>query len=188
MSEPGLADKVVFLDQALTGAGISHAFGGALALAYYGEPRTTIDIDVNVFVPPDRFDDVGGVLEGLGVDRFPDPEAIRRDGQGRAWWGRNPVDLFFDYDPIHEAMRRDSRSVPFGDVEIPILSVEHLSVAKVAYNRAKDWIDLEQVFTSNPTLDVSEIRRWLAHIMGTGDPRSVRFEELVARCLGGAAQ
>ena len=41
-----------------------HAFGGALALAYYAEPAATIDIDLNVFVAVDRFDDVAAPLAG----------------------------------------------------------------------------------------------------------------------------
>jgi len=44
---PSLPEKVVAIDSALTG--LPHAFGGALALAYYAEPRATVDIDVNVF-------------------------------------------------------------------------------------------------------------------------------------------
>ncbi len=44
-----LAKRVLAIDHALSS--IPHAFGGALALAYYAEPRATIDIDLNVFVP-----------------------------------------------------------------------------------------------------------------------------------------
>src|SRR5659263_502227 len=43
MTEPSLPDKVVALDRALDDASIDHAFGGALALAYYAEPRSTVD-------------------------------------------------------------------------------------------------------------------------------------------------
>ena len=43
-------------------AKIPHAIGGALALAYYAEPRATIDIDLNVFVPPERWEEVVGAL------------------------------------------------------------------------------------------------------------------------------
>lgn len=184
MSEPGLADKVVLLDRALAEAGIDHAFGGALALAYYGEPRATVDIDVNVFVAPDRFDDVRTALAALGIDRFPDGGTIGADGQGRAFWGRNPVDLFFAYDPVHDAMRREAKSVPFGDAVIPILSVEHLLVAKVVFDRPKDWIDVAQVLTAEPGLDLGEVRRWIHHIVGARDRRVERFEQLVRDCLG----
>jgi hypothetical protein len=180
---PGLAQKVVLLDQALERLHIPHAFGGALALAYYGEPRTTVDIDINVFVAADRFDEVRIALSEVGVDRFPDAETIHRDGQGRAFWGANPVDLFFSYDAVHEAMRRDARRVPFGEKTIPVLSVEHLTVAKVVFDRPKDWIDLEQVLTANPGLDVAEIDRWLAHLLDRRDARYEHFRQLVCRLL-----
>ena len=43
MAELGLAEKVVRLHEALDAAGIPHAFGGALALAYYAEFTQEID-------------------------------------------------------------------------------------------------------------------------------------------------
>jgi|SRR3954468_3100122 len=50
---PPLADKVSSVGVALSEARIPHAFGGALAVAYYGEPRATGDIDVNIFIAAD---------------------------------------------------------------------------------------------------------------------------------------
>ena len=53
----GLPEKMVTVHQALADAEIHHAFGGALALAWCTQrARGTIDLDVNVFVPPDRSD------------------------------------------------------------------------------------------------------------------------------------
>ena len=50
-----LPDKIVAIHDSLSAAGISHAFGGALALAWCTQQaRGTIDVDVNVFVPPER--------------------------------------------------------------------------------------------------------------------------------------
>ena len=65
MTDLTLAQRIVALDRAL--AAIPHAFGGALALAYYAEPRTTIDIDLNLFVPVDRYPDVAAPLVALGA-------------------------------------------------------------------------------------------------------------------------
>lgn len=45
-----LQAKIEAVHRSLEQAGIPHAFGGAFALAYYGAPRETKDIDVNVFV------------------------------------------------------------------------------------------------------------------------------------------
>ena len=46
------ADAGLRLAEALQAAGIDHALGGALALGALGVPRGTLDVDVNVFVPP----------------------------------------------------------------------------------------------------------------------------------------
>ena len=70
---PTLPERVVALDGAL--ARFPHAFGGALALAYYAEPRATIDIDLNVFVPADRYTDVAAPLHRARCRR-------RRAGRG----------------------------------------------------------------------------------------------------------
>ncbi|HUQ40484.1 MAG TPA: hypothetical protein VM030_10045 [Acidimicrobiales bacterium] len=181
MAEPGLADKVVLLHEALDRAAIPHAYGGALALAYYAEPRATVDIDVNLFVGTEQYRRVLDVLEPLGVTRAPAEPTMTRDGQGRAWWGRNPLDLFFAYDAVHLAMRDGARVVPFGPDSIPILAPEHLVVAKVVFDRPKDWLDLEQLLVATPDLDVGEITGWLDHLVGSVDARARRFEELRRR-------
>lgn len=180
MSERSLPDKVTAIDHALTAGGIEHAFGGALALAYYAEPRATIDVDVNVFVDPAEHQRVFDALSPLGVERPADDHQLEREGQSRWRWGRNPVDLFFSNDSIHEAMRKAVRRVPFGDAEIPILSPEHLAICKILFNRPKDWLDLEQMLVS-PEVDRVEIREWLDRALAGDDPRIARFEELAAR-------
>jgi hypothetical protein len=180
MTEPTLAEKVIFLGRALREARIGHAFGGAIALAYYAEPRATIDVDINVFVPPGEAPAVRQALEPLGVDTTGAPdELIARDGQGRWWWGNNPVDLFFACHGIHAAMAKAVHTVPFGDVRIPILSPEHLVVCKAMFDRAKDWIDIDQVIAATPDLDVNEIRTWLGEMLGH-DKRVRRFEAIAS--------
>lgn len=184
MAELSLSAKVERLHRAFDEEGITHAIGGAIALGFYGEPRVTVDIDVNVFVPTDRFDSVCEALRRVGVDRLPDREAAFRDGQSRGWWGRNPVDVFFAYDDIHDAMRRAVRTVPFGDGTIPILAAEHLAVAKAVFDRPKDWLDIEQVLLGVPGIDTGEIRRWLEHVVGPGDERLHHFVAIEQRILG----
>jgi hypothetical protein len=186
MSIPGLVEKIERLHRALVRAKISHAFGGAVALAYYATPRATIDVDLNVFLPPDRYPDVVKALRRAGVDSFPDLELIRRDGQGRARWAETPVDLFFSYDEVHEAMREWSREVPFSDATIPILGPEHLLVAKAVFNRSKDWLDIEQMLIAADDLDRVEVDRCLDHLVGRGDPRAVRVAEMWSTLRGTA--
>lgn len=178
-----LSEKVVAISDALEGARIPYAFGGALALAYYAEPRATIDIDVNVFVTTDRVDDVKAALTPLRV--VPGNDAVlMRDGQDRWRWDETPVDLFFANDPIHEAMRKAIRRVPFGEERIPILGPEHLLVCKVAFDRPKDWIDIEQMAMAVDELDEEVVWRWVDRLLGPHDPRRAHLEELIARRAG----
>jgi hypothetical protein len=174
-----LAERIVAIGAALTE--VPHAFGGALALAYYAEPRATIDIDLNVFVPSERFRDVAGPLSTLGA-AADDPaiEAIaRRDGQVRIMWDQTPIDVFFSYDDFHRAARHGTRRVPFGSATIPILSVEHLMVCKVIFNRPKDWVDIDAMLALGPACDAAEVLRWVGRIAGDEDPRYTRIVALL---------
>lgn len=185
--EPALDEKVVLLDQALEAASIAHAFGGALALAYYAEPRATIDVDVNIFVPPRRSGRTLDVLTALGVDldRRGTIALARRDGQARVRWGRTPLDLFFSYDPFHDACQAARRMVPFGDTQIPILAPEHLVICKAVFDRRKDWIDIEQVlFVTAPDLDVAEVTTWMERLVGSTDRRWTRLRGLLTDIVG----
>ena len=177
---PSLPDKVLAIHHALTEAKVPHAIGGALALAYYAEPRTTIDVDVNVFVPTKRWPAVCEALAPLGVDVTVDEEELSRDGQVRLRWERNPIDLFFSYDPFHDEMRKSSRRVPFADETILILSPEHLAVCKAMFDRPKDWIDIEQILVATDPLDLGEIESWLGRMVGEDDPRMKKLGKVKA--------
>jgi nucleotidyltransferase AbiEii toxin of type IV toxin-antitoxin system len=179
--EPSLPEKVIVIHESLMDARIPHALGGALALAYYADPRATIDIDINVFVPTERWREVVEALTEIGVsaDRL-DPSALERDGQCRLWWGDNAVDLFFAYDPIHEEMRGQSRRVPFGGITVSILSPEHLAVCKAMFDRRKDWIDIEQMLLAADELDLAKIEEWLVRMVGDSDHRVGRLRALGA--------
>jgi hypothetical protein len=177
---PTLPDKVTLIHHALDGAKIPHAIGGALALAYYAEPRATIDVDINVFVPTDRWPEICDALAPLGIDVEVEIEDLNRDGQVRLWWDRNPVDLFFSYDPFHDAMQRGARKVPFNEETIPILSPEHLTVCKAMFDRPKDWLDIEQILVATNPLDVEEIEDWLKRMVGKDNPRMTRLAEVKA--------
>lgn len=183
MKEPSLPDKVIAVHGALKRKKVGHAFGGALALAYYAEPRATIDVDLNLFLSPKEHKRVEAALALVKVSAEINAGKLERDGQIRIWWGRTPLDLFFSYDEIHEAMKNKTRRVPFGDRRIPILAPEHLVVCKVVFNRPKDWIDIEQVVAMVPQLNIDEIRNWLGQITGASASSSKRFETLVKRVL-----
>lgn len=175
----------MLIEAALQAARIPHAFGGAIALAYYATPRATIDIDVNVFVEATRADDVLAALERLGAAAPTESERLRlrRDGQARIRWGRTPIDLFFSYDAFHDACMERRRVYPFGRGEtIHVLSAEDLVVFKAIFDREKDWRDIaELVFASGDELDAAWITDWLERIVGRDDERFRRAAEALER-------
>lgn len=180
MTPLSLAQRVLALEHALSS--VPHAFGGALALAYYAEPRATIDIDLNVFVPVEDLDDVRSPLVDLGAS-FDDTtaELVRRDGQARVMWDATPIDLFFAYDAFHDAAAKRRRTVPFAGERISILAAEHLIACKVVFNRAKDWVDIDAILTTGQALDVAEVLRWVGRLAGDHDPRFNRVTAVLTR-------
>jgi len=178
-----LDEKIVALARALDAAAIPHAFGGALALAYYATPRGTHDIDLNVFIPEAKSGAVLRVLAKLGVDAAT-PKALREArtrGQTRVRWEHTPLDLFFDYDPLHLRCAERVRRVPFGaGATLPILSAEDLAIFKALFDRPKDWNDIaEMLFALGPDFDAAYALGWLRKIVAADDARLARFEALL---------
>jgi len=174
-----LPERIVAVHRSLRAADLPHAFGGALALAWCTQrARGTIDIDVNVFVPPDRADAVLAALP----DGVSDDDAQRRqlshDGQTRLWWDDTPIDVFLDTTPFHLEVGRRVRWEPFGDHELPFLACRDLAVFKAFFDRTKDWADLEEMVAAD-SLDVDSVLGVLTRHLGGGDHRVARLRGLV---------
>jgi hypothetical protein len=139
-----LADRLLAVDDALAKAGLAHAFGGAIALGYCTlEPRGTRDLDLNVFVAPDRVREVFAALpDGVTVTAL-NVEQAERDGQVRIWWEDTPIDVFLDVLPLHGEVAREIRRVPFAGDSIPVLGCDALAVFKAMFDRTRDWADIE---------------------------------------------
>ena len=174
----GIPAKMLAMHEHLQSAGIDHAFGGALALAWCTQQaRGTIDLDVNVFVGPEGTDDVVAVLPRGLVVTADDRALLARDGQARLWWGTTPVDLFFNTTDFHESVAGRVRWEPFGDAELPFLGCADLAVFKAFFNRTKDWADLEAMREAG-TLDVASVAGVLAMYLGGDDERIARLRQL----------
>jgi hypothetical protein len=175
-----LPEKVAAIHDALASAAVPHAFGGALALAWCTQrARGTIDVDVNVFVPPGRAADVVDALPDGVVWTDADLAAIERDGQVRLWWDTTPVDVFFNTTDFHERAADRSRLEPFMDREVPFLSCRDLAVFKAFFNRTKDWADLEEMHEAG-TLDADAVVGVLVRLLGPDDERVSRLLALAS--------
>lgn len=167
---------------------IPHAFGGAIALAYWGIPRATNDIDVNVFLSQEHR---ARVLDSISnifpiTNRADAERQVEHTAQVRLRWGRLPVDLFFSDTDFHDAMAERARVVDYVGTRIPVLSAEDLLLCKAFFNRPKDWIDIEDVVRVQAHLDVGYLCHWLNEFPDPDGERLLRVNRLLfERQLGG---
>jgi hypothetical protein len=174
-----LAERLLALHAALEAADLPHAFGGAIALAFWTlEPRGTRDLDVNVFIPLAETQRLLAALPSE-IDGALAATALASDGQARLWWDDTPVDVFLDYAPIHHAAARHRRFVPFEGAEIPVLAPVELAVFKAMFDRTKDWADIEAMVAAG-SLDVPAVRAHVAELAGPDDPRLDRLAAIEA--------
>ncbi len=176
-----LPGKLLALHDALSAAGLPHAFGGAIALAYCTEePRGTRDIDVNVFAEPGRAAEIlASFPTGTAVGPA-DIEAAERDGQVRVWWEDTPIDLFLDVHPFHARVAAGVRTVPFSGRPIPVVGCTALVVFKTLLDRTKDWADIEAVADAGAA-DIPEALVWVEKALGSDDQSVQRLASLASR-------
>jgi hypothetical protein len=175
-----LASRLLEIHDALSAAGLRHAFGGAIALAYCTEePRGTRDLDVNVFVRPELARDVFAALPD-GVARS-DEELARAeaDGQIRLWWQDTPIDIFLNVHPFHEEVARGVREVPFSGRLVPVVGCTALAVFKALISRTKDWADIEEMVAMGE-LNVADALAWVTQIAGSDAPAVARMNALTS--------
>ncbi len=173
-----LVEKIMAVHRSLDAAGVAHAFGGALALAWCTQrARGTIDIDVNVFLAPGRAAEALAALpEGVRATDA-DRRVLGRDGQARLWWDGTPVDVFLNTTGYHEQVATRCRREWFSGEELPFLACADLAVFKAFFNRSKDWVDLEEMRDAG-TLDIERIGAVLTEYLGSDDERIARLRGL----------
>jgi len=173
-----LARQLLEIHDALTDAGLAHAFGGAIALAYCTEePRGTRDLDVNVFVDPSRVDEVFAALPDDVSRSHADVETVQREGQVRVWWDDTPIDLFLNVHRFHDEVARSVRQVPFSERTIPVVGCRELAVFKALLNRTKDWADIEAM-AEKGSIDAADAVLALEGIVGGQHPATKRMAGL----------
>lgn len=179
-----LGARLLGIHTALDTAAIPHAFGGAIALAYWTlEPRGTRDLDVNAFISDRHHADA---LSAMPPEVTAPAEAriqLARDGQARLWWDDTPVDLFLNTTRAHEDAAGNTRTVEFLGTPIPILSALDLAVFKSMFDRTKDWADIEAMFEAR-NLDPYALRQRLLSLLPADDHRVLRIDDAYRRGTG----
>lgn len=176
MSE--LVEKLFEIHDALTDAGLPHAFGGAIALAYcVEEPRGTRDLDVNIFIDAaEARSALASLPKGVRV-RKKDIAKVERDGQARLDWDGTPIDVFLNNIPLHDAVAASVVWVRLEGRDIPVLDCASLVIFKAFFDRTKDWADIEAIAVATPE-DIEDAALTIADLIGEDDPAVEKLKAL----------
>jgi hypothetical protein len=158
-------DTAVEIASFLDALQIPYAVIGGLAVQYWGEPRTTMDVDIVVLVSPDRTE---AFLEAA-VRRF---TARLQDAVSFAQTNRmlllsdtdgNPIDISLGIPGYEEYVLQRAVMVALPDNRIiRLISPEDLIIHKCIAGRPRDQEDIERVLVRQRLLvDLSYIRQWL---------------------------
>ena len=176
-----LVEVVTSLIDQLEASGIPYAFGGAIALSAWSEPRATTDVDLNLWVGDDELPAAVELLKrsGVTIELEDALRGARERGMFAAPHGSYRVDVFVPSVPFYdEALGRRLR-VTLADRETWVLSPEALAVFKMLFFRPKDLVDLARLLeVHRPPLDAAFVRRWLVDMVGAEDVRITKWDEL----------
>lgn len=150
---------------ALTALRVRGMIIGGIAASLLGRARTTLDVDVVVWLEQRAW---RRFLDGLH-DHAIDPRidgALEFAHRSRVLLLRHtpsgvPIDVSLGALPFeNEAI---DRAVPtkVGRVEIPLVTAEDLVILKAVAHRPRDLADIEGIVAMHPSLDVARIRRWV---------------------------
>jgi Nucleotidyl transferase of unknown function (DUF2204) len=159
---------------------------GGLAVIALGEPRTTGDVDVVVFVNDDGARALldAALAEGFEADRDAELRALEETGTLRVRRGPHQLDMIVASLPFEtEALGRRQRARMFGRV-VPLPTPEDLLVFKVLAGRAKDLVDAEGVARRHlAALDVRYVERAISAVADYAEDPGLlqRLADVLAR-------
>jgi hypothetical protein len=158
-----------------------YAVGGAIALGYWAAPRGTVDVDLTLFLPPDKPSACVWLLQDLGckLTAAQALDSLQQHGFCRVEYGGVRVDVFLPTIPFYAAARDRRRTVNLSEQPIQVWDAESLVVFKLMFFRRKDIADIEQILrTQRESLDCAWIESQLQQLFGGHDPRVSQWNEL----------
>lgn len=184
MNLPQAAEEIAqFLDD----GEVPYVLIGGLAVQYWGEPRTTRDVDVAVMVPPERLETFLDEVLARFRPRLPDARnfALRHRVLLLNSSEGVPVDLSLGIPGYEEEVMNRAVSASFpGFSPLRLVSAEDLIIHKCVAGRARDCEDIERILIRQRlSVDLAYIHRWLeefAPLVDTHDAKGV-FEQALGK-------
>jgi hypothetical protein len=166
----------------LESRGQEYALGGAIALGYWGVPRGTVDVDLTLYLSPERPSECIWLLHEIGCEfvTAEATESLREHGFCSVKFAGTRLDVFLPIIPFYEEARVRRKHLELADRPIMVWDAESLTVFKMMFFRRKDLADVEQILRAQGgQFDRLWVRRQLAGMYGAGDPRLSAWDEMV---------
>ena len=180
---PDLVDIVQRLARAIDHEQQDYVVGGAIALGYWANPRTTVDVDLTIFLPHTEPTRCVNFLHRIGCDVSATTAipTITEHGFCRASFDDVRVDVFFHTSEFHDTAKKRAKQVDLEGQPLMVWDAESICVFKMMFFRMKDIVDVQQVLrTQGDRFERQWVRDQLVSIFGQRDPRISQWDDLIA--------
>jgi predicted nucleotidyltransferase len=150
---------------------IKYAIIGGLAVLFYGRPRFTADIDVNILIDRDKIDFFLAKAKKRGFKIIPKNSSsfIKETGVIPLFFRKGNIgercDIIIAESAIEYAGINRARIKKIGSVKAKVVTAEDLVIHKITSNRPRDIEDLRGILLRQKgKLDVKYILSWLNKI------------------------
>jgi Nucleotidyl transferase AbiEii toxin, Type IV TA system len=165
---------------ALDELGIPYVIGGSVASSLYGEPRSSLDLDLMIDATPEQAEALAAKLSSdfyVPIEDVPDAARSRRSFNAIHLSTAMKVDFFFVEDEPFAKRQMDRRRKVFFEnlgIELFFYAPEDVLIRKLLWFRAGDgvserqWRDVVGLLKSRADLDFGYLRDVAAEL-GLGD-------------------
>ena len=183
-----LEREIAALVKFFNAAKIRYAILGGIAVLLYGEPRLTMDVDVNISI--DRSDIDGFLRIGRKYGFYPIPGNIRsfikKTGVIPMKFRKGKItgrcDVIIAQNPIEFSAVERAVIKKIGSVKAKVITPEDLIIHKITSSRPRDIEDLRWIIARQKgKLDIKYIKFWLKKIAYANNERRLikLFEGLI---------
>ena len=183
MADESITTVVLRLIDALEASGETYAFGGAIALAAWSEPRATADVDIVLWIDIARADRTIDVIRAAGVRVDADIARAQLAERGMfvGMLGPIRVDVFVPSIPFYAEAEKRRVATRIAGRSTWVHSAEVLAVFKLLFFRPKDLLDIERMLRiQGAAFDRTFVTQALVDML-EDDPRITKWDEICRR-------